>query len=116
MDSNRFDNISRMVGEQSDRRSMLKTAAGGALALAGLGAVGRVALGQDVSAEGGYKDQNCSKDANCKKGLICNVDGKCEYQKSCGGKNKDACKKDKDCCAGFQCNNKKCRRRNKNKN
>jgi hypothetical protein len=115
VDTNRFDNISRMIGEQTDRRGMLKTAAGGALGVLGLSAVTRVALGQDVAAEGGFKGQNCNKDANCKKGLICNqTRGKCEYEKKCGGKNGDACKKNNDCCGGFQCKGKKCRRKKKN--
>ncbi len=113
MDTNRFDNISRQIGEQTDRRGMLKTAAGGTLALLGMGALSRAALGQDIEAEGGYKGQNCKKDANCKKGLTCNISrGKCEYKKNCGGKKGDACKKNKDCCGGFQCKNKKCKRNN----
>ena len=115
MDTNRFDNISRQIGEQTDRRGMLKTAAGGTLALLGMGALSRVALGQDVEAEKGYKGQKCNKDANCKKGLSCES-GRCQYAKGCGGKKNDACKKNKDCCGGFQCKGKKCKRKNKNNN
>ena len=51
MDANRFDRFSRAVGERTDRREMLKTAAAGSLALVGLSAVSRAALGQDVTAE-----------------------------------------------------------------
>ncbi|MDQ2654457.1 MAG: hypothetical protein M3Z20_15610 [Chloroflexota bacterium] len=116
MDTNRFDNISRMIGEQTDRRGMLKTAAGGALGVLGLGAVSRVALGQDVEAEKGFKGQPCKRNKSCKRGLICNVDGRCEYKAGCGGKKNDACKKNRDCCGGFQCTNKKCKRNKKNKN
>ena len=117
MDSNRFDNISRRIGEQSDRRGMLKTAAGGALALLGATTLSRVALGQDVQAEAGFKNQNCNSDKNCKKGLFCNDNGKCEYVKKCGGKGGDACKKSNDCCKGFRCNdNDKCKRKKKNNN
>ena len=111
MDTNRFDNISRQVGEQTDRRGMLKTAAGGTLALLGMGALSRVALGQDVEAEGGYKGQKCNKNKNCKKGLQCGNNGKCEYKKNCGGQKGDACKKTSDCCGGFRCKNKKCKRK-----
>jgi hypothetical protein len=115
VDTNRFDNISRKIGEQTDRRGMLKTAAGGTLAILGLGAVSRVAFGQEVSAEAGFKGQNCDEDNDCKRGLICNqTRGKCEYEKKCGGKNGDACTNNKDCCGGFQCNSRKCRRKKKN--
>jgi len=116
VDTNRFDNISRMIGEQTDRRGMLKTAAGGALGVLGLGAVTRVALGPDVEAEKGFKGQPCKRNSTCKRGLFCNVDGRCEYKASCGGKKNDACKNNRDCCGGFQCDKKKkkCRRNNKN--
>jgi hypothetical protein len=110
VDTNRFDNISREVGEQTDRRGMLKTAAGGTLALLGLGAVSRVALGQEVEAEKGYKGQKCKRNKTCKKGLTCNDEGRCEYKASCGGKKNDACKKNRDCCGGFKCVKKKCKR------
>lgn len=111
VDSNQFDNLSRHIGEQTDRRGMLKTAAGGAMALLGLGALGRAVGAQDVSAEGGYKGQSCNKNSNCKKGLKCNSKGRCEYKKSCGGQKNDACKKTNDCCGGFRCKNKKCKKK-----
>ena len=116
LDTNRFDNMSRQIGEQTNRRGMLKTAAGGTLALLGAGALSRVALGQDVEAEKGFKGQPCNKNKNCKRGLSCSNEGRCEYNASCGGKKNDACKKNRDCCGGFQCSNKKCKRKNKNKN
>lgn len=109
VDTNQFDNISRQVGEQTDRRGMLKTAAGGTLALLGMGALSRVALGQDVEAEGGYKGQSCNKNKNCKKGLECSNKGKCQYKKNCGGKKGDACKKSSNCCSGLKCKNKTCK-------
>lgn len=111
VDSNQFDNLSRHIGEQTDRRGMLKTAAGGAMALLGLGALGRAVGAQDVSAEAGYKGQNCNKNSNCKKGLKCGNNGRCEYKKSCGGQKNDACKKTNDCCGGFRCKNKKCKKK-----
>lgn len=116
MDANRFDNMSRQIGEQSDRRQMLKTAAGGTMALLGMGALSRAVLAQDVEAEAGYDGQKCKQDSNCKKGLTCKIAtgkdrGRCRYKRGCGGKNKDACKKDQDCCGGFECRKKKCRRK-----
>lgn len=110
MDTNKLDNLSREIGEQTDRRGMLKTAAGGTLALLGMGALTRVALGQDVEAEKGYKGQKCKRNKTCKKGLTCNQDGVCEYKASCGGKKNQACKKNRDCCGGLKCINKKCKR------
>jgi len=115
MDSNRFDTLARRIGEQTNRRNMMKTAAGGTLALLGLGAVGQAALGQDVNAESsGFDGDDCSENADCKRGLICNSDGSCEYKRNCGGKKNDACKKNNDCCSGknVTCSNRKCKRNN----
>ena len=121
MDANRFDNMTRSIGEQRTRRDMLKTAAAGTLAVAGLGALGRVALGQDVSIEAkGFKGDKCDNNSDCKKGLKCdndndpNNEGKCEYKSNCGGKKNQACKKTKDCCNGknLRCKNRKCKRNN----
>ena len=113
MDADRFDRLARNVGEQTDRRNMLKTAAASALALTGMGALGRVAFGQEVSAEAnkGYKGDKCKNNSDCKKGLKCNSHDKCEYKNSCGGKKGDACKKNKDCCGGFKCKGKKCKKK-----
>lgn len=113
MDADRFDHMTRMLGEQRDRRGMVKAATGSALAVLGMGALGRAALGQEVSAEGkGFKGNKCDNNNDCKKGLVCNNKGKCEYKKNCGGKKGDACKKDKDCCKNknLKCENKKCKR------
>lgn len=118
MDANRFDNLSRLVGEQADRRRMLKTAAAGTLAMLGLGAVSRGALGQDTTDEArggsGFEGDSCDSKDDCKKGLICNHDrGRCEYRRNCGGKKGDACKNTGDCCRNknLTCSNKKCKRR-----
>lgn len=115
MDANRFDRFSRAVGERTDRREMLKTAVAGSLALVGLGAVSRAALGQDVTAEEqGFKGDTCTNSSDCKTGLICNQDkSKCEYKSNCGGKKNQACQKTKDCCKNknLKCQNKKCKRR-----
>ncbi len=115
MDANRFDSFSRAVGARTDRREMLKTAAAGTLALAGLGAVSRAALGQDVTAEasGGFQNDACSVNNDCRTGLICNTSrGKCEYKRNCGGKKGDACKNNGQCCSNknLKCQNRKCKR------
>ena len=120
MDANRFYSLSRSIGMQRNRRDMLKTAAAGTLAIAGVGAFGRAALGQEVSAEAqGFKGDKCKNNSDCKKGLTCdnkdnNNDGKCEYKSNCGGKKNQACKKTKDCCNGknLRCKNRKCKRKN----
>ena len=121
MDSTRFDRISRVVGEQKSRRGMLKTAAGTALALAGMSAVGHTLLGADVAADSnkGYSGDDCSNNPNiCKKGLRCNDDNKCEYKHKCGSKRRgkagNACKNNHDCCKkeNLICDNKKCKRNN----
>ncbi len=113
MDSKRFDALARHIGEQTNRRSMMKTAAGGTLALLGLGALGQAALGQNVSAESnGFDGDDCVENADCKRGLICNSGGRCEYKKNCGGKKNDARKNNNDCCNGknLKCQNRKCKR------
>ena len=103
MDDCRFDNWTRMVAEQTDRRSAVKGIAGGVAALAAL-ARAQVGLAQDADVileanckgSGGKCKNNrdcCSK--NCKK-------GKCE----CSGQGK-SCKRDQGCCSG-RCNGSKC--------
>lgn len=114
VDTNRFDSLTRAVGEQSNRRRMLKTAAGGTLAMLGLGAVSRVALGQDVGAESqGFKGDSCDDNKDCRKGLVCNDSGRCEYRKNCGGKKGDACQSNGQCCnsRNLTCKNRKCKRK-----
>jgi hypothetical protein len=119
VDSNRFDNLARIVGEQTDRRRMLKVAAGSALAVAGLGALTRTALGEDVSAESnGFKGDSCDgSNSSCKKGLICNSNFRCEYRNNCGGKKNQACKNNGDCCKNqnLECDNRKCKRKKNNR-
>lgn len=118
VDSHRFDNLTRAIGHQTGRRGILKTAAGGTLAMIGLGAVSRAALGQDVTADSnGFKGDNCDNTSDCKKGLICNQSrGKCEYKANCGGKKNQACKNNGDCCKNknLKCQNRKCKRQKNN--
>lgn len=112
MDERRFDDLTRTIGEQTDRRGMLKAATGGALGLLGLSALGRGAAAQEVSAEGkGFKGSKCDKSKECKKGLVCK-NNKCKYKKNCGGKKGDACRNTNDCCSGknLKCKNKTCKR------
>jgi len=114
MDEKRFDQLSRFVGDQTDRRHMLRAAAGSVLAAAGLVALARTALGEDVIAESrGYKGDPCDDSTDCRTGLVCNQSrGKCQYRKACGGLKKDACKKDGDCCQqqNLVCTNHRCKR------
>ena len=106
MDTDRFDDMTRDVGEQTHRRGMLKAAVGGALGLLGLGALGDVVL-----ARKGFRNDKCKKSKDCKKGLRCNHNNRCKYKKNCGGKKNDACKKNKDCCGGFKCRGQKCKKK-----
>lgn len=118
MDANRFDTLARAIGEQTDRRRIVKTAAGGTLAMLGLGAISRAALGQDVTAESnGFQGDSCDNNNDCKKGLLCNSSrGKCEYKRNCGGKKGDACKNNGQCCSNknLKCQNRKCKRQSNN--
>ena len=115
VDAIRFDRVARIVGEQTNRRNMMKAAAGSALAALGMSAVGRVALGQDVSAEAGFKGQACVDSGDCRRGLVCDTtltNPRCKYKRNCGGKKSDACQGNSDCCKGrnLTCQNRKCKR------
>ncbi len=120
MDDKRFDNLTRRIGAETSRRTMIKTAAGGTLAVLGLGSIARVALGQDVSAEDqGFEGDDCDTSNDCKKGLVCKLENtrkRCEYKKNCGGKKNDACKNNGDCCKNknLKCQNRKCKRDKRN--
>ena len=112
VDGARFDTIARTIGEQTTRRMMVRTAAGSALALLGLGVIAGDAVGQDVTAEArGFKGRPCDTNRECRKGLRCGSNGKCEYKRKCGGKKNDACNGNNHCCGGFECRRKKCKRK-----
>jgi hypothetical protein len=121
MDNNRFDNLTRYIGEQKTRRNMIKAAAGSTLAVLGMGAAGRVALGQDVStASTGYQNDACGGSGDCRRGLRCDTtltNPKCVYRRNCGGKKGDACKTDGQCCNGrnLTCDSRKCKRDKRNR-
>lgn len=116
MDGDRFDSLSRSVGEETSRRGMLKAAAGGALGLLGLGAVS-----DGVWAGKGFDGNKCKKNKNCGKGLECrgakkkkngkDKKGKCRYTDGCGDKG-DLCKNNSDCCGSRKCRNNSCRSKN----
>lgn len=135
MDANRFDSLTRNVAARTDRRSMMKTVAGGALALLGVSALRRGA-----SADTGFDGDVCVTNEDCKTGLICEgssrgllggslagtpfgpgvpiplVDGKtgrCRYrQPDTCGRVDQSCESNSDCCndLNLTCRNKKCKR------
>jgi len=109
MDTQRFDALSRSVGEETSRRGMLRATFGGALGLLGHGALGELALAKKK----GFEGDRCKKNKECGKGLKCKGDsnkkkGRCRYKGGCGKKG-DACKNNDDCCGSRKCRNKKCR-------
>ena len=136
MDDRRFDRLTRQVAKQTDRRAMFKTAAGGALALLGIGAAGR-----RVGAQSGFEGSRCLTDADCGTGLVCEGvapsfiglligegygppsagalfgpnPGTCRYRSgdNCAHSGQE-CRNDDDCCNGLNlvCHNDKCQRRN----
>jgi hypothetical protein len=128
VDRIRFDNLARNVGAQASRREMMKAAAGSTLAVLGMSALSRTALGQRVGAEArGFRRDDCSDNANvCRQGLECDPDSlTCEYlqtkSRKCGGKYRgkkgDDCESNSDCCRRknlFCNNNEKCRRQKAN--
>lgn len=135
MDDNRFDLLTREVGLQTGRRTLVKTALGGALTLVGFGAAGRRA-GAKSEREG----SNCFTNADCGTGLICEGvrpsligglvsegygpptagalfgpnPGTCRYRSDNCGRSGQFCRSDGDCCNGLNltCRNDKCQRDN----
>jgi len=83
VDDNQFDDMTRAVGMQSARRSMLKAAAGGVLGLAGLSA-----LTDRVEAA-----RKCKNNKDCNGNKVC-VHKKCAE-----------CKNNKQCSKNDRCNN-----------
>ena len=135
MDNQRFDRLSRHVGKQSTRRGALKAAAGGTLALLGMGAISRTA-----AAATGFEDEPCMANTECRQGLFCQGGstgilggaladanygpagislpvltgrtGRCRYNNGCANEGQ-ACRRNDDCCnnSNLECNNNNCRRR-----
>lgn len=136
MDDSRFDRLARQVGRQASRRTMVRTAAGGALALFGLGRATRQA-----GAQSGREGGNCFTDADCETGLLCEgvrpsfvggliadgygpptaetlfgpIPGTCRYRSgdNCA-RSGQFCRNDGDCCNGLNlvCRNDECQRSN----
>ena len=137
MDNQRFDRLSRHVGQQTSRRGALKAAAGGTLALLGLGAISRRA-----AAASGFNGDACDTSADCGQGLECRgastgllggllagapygppgitdappfapSSGVCRYRDGCANEGQ-SCQRNDDCFNGENlfCGNNHCRRRN----
>lgn len=116
MDADQFDDLSRTIGGQPDRRSALRAAVAGALGLLGLSAAGDGAL-----AKKGFEGDKCKKNKQCGTGLKCkgakkkkhkkDKKGKCRYKDGCGTKD-DYCKNNDDCCGSRKCRDKRCRAKN----
>jgi hypothetical protein len=123
MDANRFDAIARVVGTSSDRRGLLKSAAGSALGLVGLSALSEGALAKcknDKDCKNGdvcdhdkcvecAKNKDCKDDKRCEnnKCVECKKNSDCKNDKVCD-KNKNTCvdcKKNSDCKSNQKCNN-----------
>src|SRR5215212_515025 len=137
MDDSRFDSLTRKVSQHTDRRSVVKTAMSGTLALLGLAGFAAQSEGKNKknnnSKRTGYKNDPCATSDDCLKGLRCEgaragIDpgfptpiqipvingkpGRCRYKKSCGGEQGDVCERNDDCCNGqnLTCDNNRCKR------
>lgn len=136
MDEKEFDRLARRVGTQANRRTMLRAAAGGGLALFGLGAMRR-----QVAAADGREGSQCFTNSDCETGLICQGassgllggliasgiygppgtgalfgprSGTCRYRDGGCAKSGQFCRNNGDCCNGLNliCRNDKCQRDN----
>ena len=134
MDARRFDRLSRHVGQQTDRRRMIKAAAGGALGLLSLGTLRR-----EAAAATGTEGDECVTNADCRTGLVCQggstgllggvvaegpygppvastlfgpSPGRCRYRQGCATSGQ-FCESDSDCCSGSNlvCRGRECQRR-----
>lgn len=78
MDGQRFDELARAVARSSSRRSLLRSAAGGAgaglLALVGV----RSAAADNECKPANKPQSKCNKDAQCCTGLVCSPDRVCQ--------------------------------------
>jgi hypothetical protein len=133
MDDKRFDYLTRQVGKQANRRTMVKTAVGGTLALLGIAGLDQQSEARNNRTKTGYEDDPCATNDDCLQGLTCEgarqgiapgfpisapidipvitgKEGTCEYKKACGGEQGDACRRNDDCCDDLTCDNNRCRR------
>ena len=138
MEDNAFDRLTRQVGQQPTRRTMVKTALGSALALVGLGRLAQQGETRrkrnNNRPQGGFEDDPCATDDDCRKGLRCQgartgiapgfpiqvpiaipvvtgAEGTCQYRQGCGGERGDACRRNDNCCDDLICDNNRCQRR-----
>jgi len=127
MDTKQFDSLIRAFGETTSRRTALRGLAAGAMAATGIGAL----LGESDArrrnrnrrSRCGKQYAGCNSENDCCRGLICKelqnstaqaeFKGTCAYRRGCGKRN-DYCDKNKDCCRNFQCDGKRCKRRDNN--
>jgi len=123
------------VGQQANRRTMLKTAMGGTLALLGLGGLSGQSEARNRRNNNrprrGFEDDECTTSDDCRSGLRCQgartgiapgfptpiaipvitgQSGTCRYRQGCGGDQGDACRRNGDCCNDLTCDNNRCRR------
>ncbi|MCC7022097.1 MAG: hypothetical protein IT338_04680 [Thermomicrobiales bacterium] len=134
MDPQRFDQLTRRIGRQASRRALVKTSAGGALALLGLGLARRGA-----GAVRGQEGDSCTTSGDCQTGLVCQgasrgllgglvaegpygppgaatlfgpTSGTCRYRDHCA-KSGQYCERNSDCCNGLNlvCQGHECQRR-----
>jgi hypothetical protein len=123
VDDRQFDNMTRVVGLQSNRRSMLKAAAGGVLGLVGLSALADGALAAKCKKDKDCSsnqvcankkcvecksDRNCSDKSICKKNRCvrkCRNNSDCNNTEFCVQKVCVECKSDRDCNKGQKCTN-----------
>jgi hypothetical protein len=102
VDNCRFDNLTRVIAEQADRRTAVKRFAGG---LAALAALARAELGsaQDVTIQSG-----CTLNGdNCRRARECCSKNCRNKECQCAGFGND-CRADAGCCKG-SCNNGTCK-------
>lgn len=109
MDSRTFDDMTRRLAAGQTRRRALGTAAAVSALLLGRAGIAGAA---PVEAEGDKcPGKPCNKNKNCGKGLVCNLDGECEYKHGKKGKKNDTCCKNKDCKGSLKCDNRTCTRK-----
>ena len=76
MEDNRFDSLTRHVGRQTARRTMIKSAVGGTLALLGIGIVDQASEARNRGRNNrgrrtGFENDECATNDDCLEGLRC---------------------------------------------
>jgi hypothetical protein len=137
LEGKQFDALTRHLGRQTARRTMIRSAVGGTLALLGIGIVDQASEARNRGNNNrgrrtGFENDECATNDDCLEGLRCQgakagiapgfptpiaipvISGKlgqCRYKQGCGGKKNDACKSNNDCCSGdnLTCDNRRCK-------